>query len=137
MWRVLLYAYLCAFGSILWLGWAVVQTVARGRAHHPPIKLGDPAEERFVRSNCFFWALRRFIWEGGTITIVSSPRLPVWRAEWSPPRSTERWHFEPTFPRRGVKGVWHTLWHHGKPKETSGRSRSELAARSVTRKASH
>jgi len=116
--RVLLFAYLCAAGSLLWLGWAAVQTVARGQARHPPRFLGDPAEEGFTVNNCFFWGLWRFLNEGGTFYITSSPRLPVWRAEWSPPRSHQRWHFDPAYPRRGVRGIWHTFWHLGKPKVT-------------------
>lgn len=118
-WRVLLYAYLCTAGSLLWLMWAVVQTVALGRAHHPHVSLGDPAEERPSISNCFFKAIWRFLWEGGTFSIVSSPRLPVWRAVWTPPKSTERWHFDPLHPKRGVRGIWHTFLHAGKWKVTN------------------
>ena len=117
VWRALLFAYCVLFGTALWLGWALVQTAARGRAHHPPTHLGDPADERFSTSNCFFWALWRFINEGGEFVIRSSPRLPVWRAEWVD-RKGSRWHFEPTFPKRGVRGIWHTYWHLGKPKQT-------------------
>lgn len=115
-WRVPLYVYLWATFTLLWLAWAVVQTVLRGRGYHPPIHGIDPSEEPVTRQSCVSWGLRRFINEGGTVHVYSSPRLPVWRVEWTHPKTHERWHFEPLFPQRGVRAVWHTFWHYGKPK---------------------
>lgn len=124
VWRRLLYAYLVVSGSLLWLLWALVQTLfLLGEGRHLPRRGAgkDPGEEGYSASNCFFWALGRFIDEGGEFTIRSSPRLPVWRAEWTPRGKRERWHFEPASPRRGLAGIWHTYWHAGRPERSDAK----------------
>lgn len=130
MWRFFVHAYIWVTGTVLWLLWALVQTYLGGKGRHGHRQpFPAQADEPPSKGNCFSKALARFLWEGGTLHIHSSPRLPVWRAEWSPPRSTQRWHFEPLFPRKGRAGVWHTIWHYGKWKVTNVRNQvSDLDA---------
>jgi len=115
IWRRLLYWYIVFAGTILWLGWVLLQTAFKGKLRHPPVDLGDPALEEASTTSCFKWALWRFIQQGGELHLYSSPRIPVWRTEWTAPDGV-RWHFEPVKPRRGVPALWHSYWHKGKPK---------------------
>lgn len=120
--RLLLAGYICIAGSLLWVGWALIQTVAGGRLRHQPLFLGSPDDEPRRMGNCFFWAIWRFLRTGGVLVISVSPRVPVWRCSWAREYGADLWHFEPLRPRRGVTGIWHTFWHLGRPRVVVKRS---------------
>lgn len=77
-----------------------------------------PAGELETWSNCFLWAIHRWLKYGGELKIVNSPYIPVWRAVWCPSGDLgPAWHFHPTRPKNGLAGIWAAVWHKGKPKD--------------------
>lgn len=119
IYRALLFAYIWTCGTVLWLAWALVQTAARGNARMAVIGPDDPAHEGYSYRNCFTWALWKWLSHGGTLQLTGSPRIPVWRTEWTPPGSHDRWHFEPRHPKRGIAGIWHSFIHEGRPRRSN------------------
>jgi hypothetical protein len=75
----------------------------------------DPQGAPF-HSNCWIWAIWKFLTWGGDFGWYDSPRISVWRAYWAPfGDAGPKYHFEPTHPKKGLAGVWHSFWHLGRP----------------------
>lgn len=98
------------------------------RGHYPVGGMGGVSDGEVDRvvvdteaetwSNCWLWALSRWLKYGGTLVVEDSPVIPVWRAMWAPNGVGKGplYHFHPTHPKRGIKGIWAAFWHKGKPR---------------------
>jgi hypothetical protein len=77
----------------------------------------DPGFERATFQNCWSWALKRWMIDGGHLVLMLSPRARVIRACWAPQGDKgPLWHFEPLHPKLGIKAIWHAFLHLGRPK---------------------